>query len=67
LGIFLLFRRILKDVGFEPTFRGPGIEVVKRKGRDGRLIEIILNHTGRAWFVKGQKLELYGVRILGVS
>jgi beta-galactosidase len=67
LGIFLLFRRILKDAGLDPTFRGPGIEVLKRKGRDGRPNEIILNHTGRAWYVKGQRLEPYGVRILGVS
>ena len=63
-GIFLLYRRILKEAGVKPHFHGEGIEVIHRIDDLGNPLDIILNHTPRAQFVRGHRLPAWGMRIV---
>ncbi|MDP3177372.1 MAG: beta-galactosidase trimerization domain-containing protein, partial [Spirochaetaceae bacterium] len=63
-GTFLLYRKILKEAGLEPRFRGVGIEVVERRTSDGGRVKVVLNHTERRRRVMGRRIEPYGWAVL---
>jgi beta-galactosidase len=63
LGIFFLYRKILKDAGVGAKFHGMGIEVVRRRTIDGSEVDVILNHTPNGKRVRGVYVPGYGMRI----
>jgi len=67
LALFLLYRKIFKEAGMNPKFRGKGIEVVRRATRDGGEVDIVLNHTGKKKRALGAKLAPYGVAAVPVK
>ena len=65
LGMFLLYRRILKDAKVGAAFRGMGIEVVERRTDEGGKVKVILNHNARAKRVLGKRIPPFGWEVLG--
>jgi len=65
LGIFLLYRRILKDAKVGAAFRGMGIEVVERRTEEGGKVKVILNHNAGAKRVLGKRIPPFGWEVLG--
>jgi beta-galactosidase len=65
LGLFILYRKILKDAGLNPGFRGYGIETIHRISPDGTKFRVILNHTPKTRFTGFKKIGPYEMKILG--
>ena len=65
LGIFLLYRRILKDAKVGAKFHGMGIEVVQRHTEDGGTVQVVLNHNAKAKRVLGKRIEPFGWEVVG--
>jgi beta-galactosidase len=63
IGIFLLYRSILKKAGLKPKYHGMGVEVVHRRSQDGRELNVILNHTAKNKRVRGERVSPYGTVI----
>lgn len=64
VGIFFLYRKILKQADLNPKFYGQGIEVVRRKTAAGENIDVVLNHTTKSKRVKGQIIKPYEMQII---
>jgi len=64
LGIFLLYRRILKQAGLSPRFLGMGIEVIERIAEDGQKVKVVLNHTPKAKLAFGRRIPAYGWAVI---
>jgi hypothetical protein len=64
IGIFLLYRRILKQAGVAPRFLGMGIEAVERITEDGKKVKVVLNHTPKVKFAFGRRIPAYGWAVL---
>lgn len=62
LAIFLLFRKILKQAGVKPRFKGMGLEVVRRTTGNGGTMDMVLNHTASHRWYGFSRIEPYGVR-----
>jgi beta-galactosidase len=60
IGIFLLYRRILKGAKVGAKFRGMGVEVVERKTEDGATVKVVLNHNPRSVRALGRRIGPYG-------
>jgi beta-galactosidase len=65
VGIFLLYRRILKAAKVGAAFRGMGIEVVERRTEEGETVKVVLNNTAKAKRVLGQKIRPFGWEVIG--
>jgi len=64
VGIFIIYRRILKGAKVGAKFFGMGVEVIKRRTEDGDTVKVVLNHTSRARRVLGKKLSPYGWAVI---
>jgi len=60
VGIFLLYRRILKEARIGAKFRGMGVEVIERKTEEGETVKVVLNHNAKAKRAFGRKIEGFG-------
>jgi beta-galactosidase len=60
IGIFVLYRRILKDAGVGAKFRGMGVEVVERKTESGATVKVVLNHGAKGVRALGRRIGPYG-------
>jgi len=60
IGIFFLYRRILKEAGMKPRFLGDGVEMVERRTALGSRIRVVLNHSPRARRAMGRRIPAYG-------
>ncbi len=60
VGIFLLYRRILKGAKVGAKFHGMGVEVIERRTEDGARVKVALNHNAKARRVLGRRIEAYG-------
>ena len=65
MGIFLIYRRILKAAKVGAAFRGMGVEVVDRRAKDGRAVKVALNHNARPKQILGRRVEPYGWEVIG--
>jgi beta-galactosidase len=65
LGIFLLYRRILKEAKAGAAFRGMGIEVIERRAEDGGTVKVILNHNAKAKRILGKRIRPFGWEVIG--
>jgi beta-galactosidase len=65
VGIFLLYRRILKGAKVGAKFHGMGIEVVKRHTEDDGTVKVVLNHNAKAKRVLGKRIEPFGWEVIG--
>jgi beta-galactosidase len=65
IGIFVLYRKILKDADIGATFKGMGIEMIERRTEDGAKVKVVLNHGGKARRVLGRKIGPYGWAVVG--
>lgn len=63
IGLFFLYRHILKAAGLNPKFYGNGIEVVERKSRDGKRVELVLNHNAGKKMFRGKILPGYSMQV----
>ncbi|HUW39777.1 MAG TPA: beta-galactosidase [Rectinemataceae bacterium] len=63
-GIFLLYRRILKEAGMKPRFLGNGVEMVERRTESGSLVRVVLNHTPRPRRALGRRIPAYGWTVI---
>ncbi len=59
-GLFLLYRRILRNARVSPRFHGYGLEVVERRRTDGRKVRIVMNHNSKTRLVLGRRLKPFG-------
>ncbi|TFG82229.1 MAG: beta-galactosidase, partial [Spirochaetales bacterium] len=59
-GVFILYRKILKEAGLEPRFLGADVERVRRRDSNGVEWELYLNHSPRSRRVNGIKLSPWG-------
>jgi beta-galactosidase len=64
-GIFMLYRRILKEAKVGAAFRGMGIEVVERRTEEGGTVQVVLNHNPGARRALGRKIGPYGWEVIG--
>jgi beta-galactosidase len=64
VGIFLLYRRILKEAKVGAKFRGMGVEVVERRTDTGEKVRVILNHNAKARRVLGKRIEPFGWAVI---
>lgn len=64
VSIFFVYRKIFKLAGLKPKFYGQGIEVIKRKTKSGKDIEIVLNHTAKGKRIKGKYIKPYDMEII---
>jgi beta-galactosidase len=64
IGIFLLYRRILKDAKVGAKFRGMGVEVIERRTEAGGTVKVALNHNAKARRVLGKRIEAYGWAVI---
>lgn len=59
-GIFLLYRRILREAGVEPRFLGNGVEMIERRTESGARVRVVLNHLPRSKRVLGRRIPAFG-------
>ncbi len=64
-GIFLLYRRILREAKVGASFRGMGIEVIERRTEEGGTVKVVLNHNAKAKRVLGRRLRPFGWEVIG--
>jgi beta-galactosidase len=64
VGIFLLYRRILKEARVGAKFRGMGVEVIERRTEDGNAVKVALNHNAKAKRVMGRKIGPFGWAVI---
>jgi beta-galactosidase len=62
--IFILYRQIFKDARLKAHFFGNGVEVVKRRTADGRVVDVVLNHTPKSHRVLGKTVGPYGMMVI---
>ena len=60
LGLFLIYRRILKEAKVGAAFRGMGVEIVERRKQDGGTIEVVLNHNAKPRRALGKRIKPFG-------
>jgi beta-galactosidase len=65
IGIFLLYRRILKEAKVGAKFRGMGVELVERRTEEGETVKVVLNHNARPKRALGRRIEPYGWAVIG--
>ncbi len=63
LGIFFLYRHILRNAGEHPKFYGSGIELIDRYTQVGAKVEFILNHNSGTKLFRGKKIPGYSMWI----
>ena len=56
-GMLILYRRILREAGLKPRYRGASLEAVPRKDVDGHDRILYLNHSARPKLVPGERLK----------
>ncbi len=65
IGIFILYRRILKAAGVEPRFLGMGVEAIDRKTKEGKTVKVVLNHNAQPRRALGRRIPGYGWAVIG--
>jgi beta-galactosidase len=65
VGIYFLYRRILKDAEVGAEFHGMGVEVIERRTDEGGTVKVVLNHNAKAKRVLGTRIEAYGWAVIG--
>jgi len=64
MGIFMLYRRILKAAGVGPRFLGMGIEAIERKTKEGKKMRVVLNHNPKPRRALGKRISGYGWAVI---
>jgi len=64
VGIFMLYRRILKEAGVGPRFLGLGVEAVERTTEEGKTVKVVLNHNPRPRRALGRRIPGYGWAVI---
>jgi beta-galactosidase len=65
IGMFLLYRRILKEAKVGAKFHGMGVEVIERRTDEGGTVKVLLNHNARPKRVLGKTIGPYGWAVIG--
>lgn len=65
LGLFLIYRRILKEAKVGAAFRGMGVEIVERRKQDGGTMRVVLNHNSKPRRALGKRIKPFGWELIG--
>ncbi|MGO8695237.1 MAG: beta-galactosidase [Rectinemataceae bacterium] len=64
VGLFLIYRRILKEAGMKPRFLGNGVEMVERRTALGSRVKVVLNHNAKPRRALGRRIPAYGWTVI---
>jgi beta-galactosidase len=64
LAMFLLYRKIFRNAGIKTSFKGFGLEILKRTDADGGTFRVAVNHTPKAKWAGFTRIPAWGMKIL---